>query len=843
MTVETSTARSGPYAGAGLTGPFPVVFRFLDNSHLSVIQTSAAGVETELVLGVDFTATGAGAATGSVTTTIAVPFGDTLTVLRDVPLTQLTDYVQSDSFPAQSHEDALDKLTMIAQQQGALLIGVLRVPESSTSLPLLPPISSRALHLLGFDASGNPIAVAPVDGSAASLATDLTSASSLSKGAGQIGYSSLSYVGGTVGAALNTVFAAIATFVSLPTLAASTGANLVGWIQSGIGAVLRTTRDKMRERVTLEDFGAVGDGVTNDAPAIQLALNLGKPVYSGNPNAVYRCATKLVPKVGSYLHGSTSGVLPGSGDNTGSTVIMFDDALTSVGFEIGVTTGFMHSWGIEGFTLTTTTAANARIAFRMFNNLSIGAGYHGTYNFVLRNVSIVNAQYGIYSDNAWFAGTMDNVAFIGCYKVWLHTATDFITSMDIRWLKASWCFHGFDLNNATYNTVHAYFDNCGLSVPWIAAAPANEMPVLQKFNNCANWSGSVGGENSNAMLLWASNYSSIEIAVFGFNSVATLWQESASRVSNIAQAQQALIRVDTSFVKINNWVWSATTGSGYPAASTTVPSYFARIVTAGDAPRLILENCFLNLPSYCISPSADVSYLYAPDATNTRMIFGATNITTLHNEFGIEKARLRIGEPVVQDYHQITRNATFVSGDEVLRVIGATGASASLKIYACAGGSANAANAPVKISSDTVTSRGLAVHGTVNASGADYAEYEVKRIGCGVIAKGDICGFDAAGRLTDKWSLRVTQGIKTTNPSLVGGDVHDMEGDARLRVDRIAYAGKVPVNVMGASPGDYINAAEGPGDSIVGLAGSLGPNTVGRVIYVGLDGRAIVKVL
>lgn len=42
---------------------------------------------------------------------------------------------------------------------------------------------------------------------------------------------------------------------------------------AGVGAVARTVSDKLRESVSPEDFGAAGDGVTDDASAIQLALN------------------------------------------------------------------------------------------------------------------------------------------------------------------------------------------------------------------------------------------------------------------------------------------------------------------------------------------------------------------------------------------------------------------------------------------------------------------------------------------------------------------------------------------------------------------------------------------
>lgn len=50
-------------------------------------------------------------------------------------------------------------------------------------------------------------------------------------------------------------------------LASSGGSSGIGFIQSGIGAVPKTLQDKTREVISASDFGAAGDGVTNDTPS------------------------------------------------------------------------------------------------------------------------------------------------------------------------------------------------------------------------------------------------------------------------------------------------------------------------------------------------------------------------------------------------------------------------------------------------------------------------------------------------------------------------------------------------------------------------------------------------
>lgn len=189
---------------------------------------------------------------------------------------------------------------------------------------------------------------------------------------------------------------------------------------------------------------------------------------------------------------------------------------------------------------------------------------------------------------------------------------------------------------------------------------------------------------------------------------------------------------------------------------------------------------------------------------------------------------------------------------------------------------------------NTVTSRSINAAGTINASGADYAEYLIKRLDCGLVAAGDIVGIDVDGKITDQWSYAVGFAIKSTNPSLVGGDTWwqylgprpevpnrepeytDEQWDqvqavyraaslayaealevARGKADRIAFCGQVPVNLLGGEPGQYLLPAQ-DGTGISGVFMDEADLTIaqyigalGKVIAVEADGRAriIVKVV
>ena len=194
------------------------------------------------------------------------------------------------------------------------------------------------------------------------------------------------------------------------------------------------------------------------------------------------------------------------------------------------------------------------------------------------------------------------------------------------------------------------------------------------------------------------------------------------------------------------------------------------------------------------------------------------------------------------------------------------------------GGSVSSNGAGLRMYKNTNTNRSINAAGTVNASGADYAEYMTKA-GDFTLAKGDICGIDSEGKLTNVFANAISFVVKSTDPSYVGGDKwHETVGEepggyedtrteeeiaaakvvyeetlesARQLVDRIAFSGQVPVNVTGATPGQHIIPTAAADGSIEGTAKAEADLTmaeymssVGKVIAIGDDGRAkiIVKV-
>jgi len=182
MTVSTQTSKS-QYTGNGVTTAFTGSFRILDQTHITVILTDLSGVDATQTLTTNYTVSGVGGATFTVTFVVAPTNGFGITIFRNVPLTQGLDLVLNDEFPSTEIENSFDKATMIDQQLKEAQDRSLKFPVSDAAglATTLPTVTQRASKFLSFDASGQPSAAAgatalPVSTFMATVLDDLTAA-------------------------------------------------------------------------------------------------------------------------------------------------------------------------------------------------------------------------------------------------------------------------------------------------------------------------------------------------------------------------------------------------------------------------------------------------------------------------------------------------------------------------------------------------------------------------------------------------------------------------------------------------------------------------------------------
>jgi hypothetical protein len=164
MTISTTTSIV-TYVGNGVTTEFAVPFPFSAAGDLVVIErVVATGAETTLALSTHYTVTGGGGGTGTVIADAPPPGSVQWTIFRATARTQSVDYVDYDAFPAEAHERALDRLTMIAQEIDQTAARAFRVPASDPPPAVLPNAVLRRNLMAGFDAAGNLVPRAGVPG-------------------------------------------------------------------------------------------------------------------------------------------------------------------------------------------------------------------------------------------------------------------------------------------------------------------------------------------------------------------------------------------------------------------------------------------------------------------------------------------------------------------------------------------------------------------------------------------------------------------------------------------------------------------------------------------------------
>lgn len=151
MTISAAT-RTAAFAGNGSTTVFPLPssLRFFADIDLQVfLYTISTGVaDPVLVLNTDYTVSGAGTSSASVTMTVAPPSGKGLLVRRVLPLSQSADITNLGAFYPEIHEQAFDYLTLLAADNA---------DDAARSVRIAPQFSGFSAEV--FPVAGGIVAV------------------------------------------------------------------------------------------------------------------------------------------------------------------------------------------------------------------------------------------------------------------------------------------------------------------------------------------------------------------------------------------------------------------------------------------------------------------------------------------------------------------------------------------------------------------------------------------------------------------------------------------------------------------------------------------------------------
>ncbi len=181
---------------------------------------------------------------------------------------------------------------------------------------------------------------------------------------------------------------------SAPAATERMSADLVSYLPAGTGAVATTVQTKLRESVSVKDFGAVGDGVADDTAAIALAIAASKSIYF--PVGTFLCSSvvfNVSGKSGRHIYGASS-----------------TDTI------IKATAGATNFFQVTGNYNQFNTFENFTIDMALMPNASTSRGIYTkeTWGNTFRNINVINGGASVrelYCDNATYTSIFDNCDF------------------------------------------------------------------------------------------------------------------------------------------------------------------------------------------------------------------------------------------------------------------------------------------------------------------------------------------------------------------------------------------------------------------------------------------------
>lgn len=179
------------------------------------------------------------------------------------------------------------------------------------------------------------------------------------------------------------------------------------------------------------------------------------------------------------------------------------------------------------------------------------------------------------------------------------------TTLNIGSLRMFSCFHGIRGRFIVYSSISFYVDHCGLNANSISFGPTNEMPIVCDMFACQVVFPYIGVEQTPAMLFRNTGFGNLSVLMTSYlPDTGNVWASSATRISNITQAQQALL----CYSENSTLQWSTVNvtflvSQGFPAAVTTASNLFA--FGPADTSTISIQSSLFNVESYFWGPTAN----------------------------------------------------------------------------------------------------------------------------------------------------------------------------------------------------------------------------------------------
>ena len=158
MTISTTTIKNS-YSGNNSNLNFTYTFKITDADDIEVIIRDAAGNESVKTLTTNYAVTGVGNAGGGQVQFVSgqAPLSsETIVIRRSTPQTQGMDLIENDPLPAETLENAHDKIISIAQELQEQVDRSIKLSRTNTinSTEFRVDATARANKILTFDSNG-----------------------------------------------------------------------------------------------------------------------------------------------------------------------------------------------------------------------------------------------------------------------------------------------------------------------------------------------------------------------------------------------------------------------------------------------------------------------------------------------------------------------------------------------------------------------------------------------------------------------------------------------------------------------------------------------------------------
>lgn len=413
MTIDISAnnPRISYSVASGVTQTsFTVPFEFFDDSDLNVyIDTTLQTITT------NYTVAGGAGSTGTITMSVTGP--KTVILTRDTTIERTTDFTAGIDINRAALNTQLDTLTAISADNKDFAERSIRITDYDPAAAnlLLPDAATRADKLLSFDTEGDVQVQAAADLLTGSvLGANYTKASYTGDGT-QTAYSTVEsagsknniqvYVDGVYqNKATFSISSATLTFTEAPPLNSAiefivgnavtsiTGdASAITYNQSGTGAQERTVKSKLQESVSVKDFGAVGDGVTDDTAAIQAAVAASEKLYFPKGTYLFDVVNNIDHDLEIDFCGSTCH--PPSGASN-AAMFYFVSGANKISFSNGILDGQNQSSNFSHIiNVNSSTCDFSMENMQLLNNCEGGATPVASRDIDLLYVNTANSVY------------------------------------------------------------------------------------------------------------------------------------------------------------------------------------------------------------------------------------------------------------------------------------------------------------------------------------------------------------------------------------------------------------------------------------------------------------------